>query len=482
MAASVKANGNTFYLKMLLVLVFMLGFGLLPPIGGITPYGMKVLGIFMGCIIGWGFGQQVITSILAITLLGFTEGASIMQVFVGAFGNYSLLMVLFALLFCYGIEQTGIMQFVANFILSRKFATKGPWMISLAFWISCCLCSALITNCLPVIILMWSMFYEVVEKMQVPKNDKWVQITMIMMCVVGYTGSVIMPYAGWPLTCYSIAQSAVEGLKINLFAHTVTVLIINVVILAVIFGISRFLLGREVKHQKIDNIVNSDDLKITSEQTIGFIILALLAVMMFLPNVAPATNKVIAVLANLGAVGCFAILTVVLAVVQVKGKPLMDPMAALKNLPWGLYFLLSAALYLAGLLTSPTTGISATILGALNGMIGSLGPVGIMIIFVGFGCLVTNAINNVVCINIFIPIGAMMLSNLGGNVNILTALLAVVLYLGLILPSGSVVGALMHGNSEWLQTKAIYQYAFLGCLIVVVVCLVVGIPVGLLLF
>ena len=107
-------------------------------------------------------------------------------------------------------------------------------------------------------------------------------------------------------------------------------------------------------------------------------------------------------------------------------------------------------------------------------MLGNMSVAAIIMVFVAFGCLVTNAVNNVVCVNIFIPIGAASRMTLDGGttaVSILTSLLAIVLYLGL-----------MHGNSEWLQAKNIYLYAGIGCIIVTIVCFVVGIPLGMVLF
>lgn len=144
-----KYKDNTFYIKIVAILILMIGIGYLPAFGSITPYGMKILGIFIGCVVGWGFGYQFITSVFALILLSFQGENTIDTVMTGAFGNGSLVMVLFALLFCFGIEQTGLMTYVANWILSRKFANKGPWFVSLAFWIACCACSALVTNCFP---------------------------------------------------------------------------------------------------------------------------------------------------------------------------------------------------------------------------------------------------------------------------------------------------------------------------------------------
>ncbi|MEE0511858.1 MAG: SLC13 family permease [Peptococcaceae bacterium] len=471
-----------YYAKILLIAVLMFGIGFLPSIGDITPYGMKILGIFIGCIVGWGFGYQFITSIFALILLSFLGENTIDTVLSGAFGNASLVLVVFAFLFCFGIEKTGIMSYVANYILSRKFTSKGPWFISLAFWIACCVCSALITNCVPVIILMWAMFYEITEKMHVPRNHKWVQITMILLCVVGYTGSVIMPYSGWPIMAYALAGSVLGNTTINFASHTILMLVLNVAIIAVLFILCQFLLRRKLEITVSDNLISSKNLKMDKAQKLGVFYLALLGLAIFLPNIIDASVPGINILSRLSSVGCFAVICVLMCITRVDGKPLMDPVESMKNIPWSLYFLLLAALFLASLISSPETGISATIVSILNSMLGGIGVFGVIALFVAFGCLITNAINNVVCMNIFIPIGVATIVGMSGNPAVLVELLQMVLYLGLILPSGSAVGALMHGNTEWLQTKSIYKYAFLGCFVVVIVCLVIGIPLGNLLF
>lgn len=49
-----KSRSGVFYGKLALVLILMVGIGFLPTFGAITPYGMKILGIFIGCVVGWG--------------------------------------------------------------------------------------------------------------------------------------------------------------------------------------------------------------------------------------------------------------------------------------------------------------------------------------------------------------------------------------------------------------------------------------------
>jgi di/tricarboxylate transporter len=482
-ATQPKMLTSRFYIHMVIVIAAMIGIGCLPPFAAVTPFGMKILGIFVGCIIGWGLGYMAWPSLIALLVLSFMGENTVSGVFSQAYGNVSLLMVLFAMLYCFAISQTGIMQYVANWVLTRKFVAKGGWYISLAFWIACALCSALITNTLPVIILMWTMFYSVVEKLEVPRHDKWVSITMIMMCVVGYTGSVIMPFCPWAMMCYGLAQSTVPTLEIKFFAHVVLMLVLNTLIIAGIFLLCRFVLAPKAGGQVAGRFdLNLEKPKMTKKQKWGLFYLALLMALMFFPVILPAAFPFVSLLKALGATGAFVVCVVLMNLTFIDGEPLVDPMTAMRDVPWGLYFLLSAALLIAGLIAGEDTGIAISIVGLLNSTAGILGVFWVMVLFVFFGTVVTNLINNVVCINIFILIGSLLIVSLGGNPYELTALLLMVLYLGLATPSGSVVGALMHGNNEWLSAGAVYKYASLGCLVVVLVCCLVGIPLGKLLF
>lgn len=467
------------YLQYFLIIALMITIRFIPTFGEITDYGMQVLGIFIGCIVGWSLGYQYFTSISALILLSFCGENTFNSIFSGAFGHTNIIMVFFAFLFCNGISQTGLVNYIANWILSKKFASKGPWMISLAFWIASAVCAAIITNGLPIFILLWTMFYEIVEKLGVSKNEKWVPITIIMIVVIGAFSSVSMPYAGWNLMLFGLAQSSDPSFSINLFAHTLLISILTILVTASVYFLCKYLLGRDMKNFEIDSsVINISKNKMTKQQQFGAFYLLILALMLFLPNVLPPTVPGISIFSGLTTTGCFAVMTLLLCVTHVDGKPLMDPIQSTKQMPWGLMYLLVAAMFMAGLIANPNTGIGATILSVLNASVGQLGLFAVVVAFVVLGCIVTNAINNVVCANIFVPIGVGMIVAMGGDPHVLTSLLCPILYLGLLLPSGSASGALLHGNTEWLKPQDIYKYASIGCCICIFWCVIVGIPLG----
>ena len=79
---------------------------------------------------------------------------------------------------------------------------------------------------------------------------------------------------------------------------------------------------------------------------------------------------------------------------------------------------------------------------------------------------------------LLIPTSLAFAGAYGVSQQILVALFAIILYQGLVLPSGSILGALLHGNKDWLTAKQIYIYASLGELLLAVVMGFVGMPIA----
>lgn len=105
-----------------------------------------------------------------------------------------------------------------------------------------------------------------------------------------------------------------------------------------------------------------------------------------------------------------------------------------------------------------------------------------MIIIIFVASVLTNIINNVVTLTLLIPISLFFLASNGGNPLVLIALFTPIVIQGFVLPSGSAVGALLHGNEEWLSPGTICKYTILIEFVVVCVCAFIGVPIGNMLF
>ena len=77
-----------------------------------------------------------------------------------------------------------------------------------------------------------------------------------------------------------------------------------------------------------------------------------------------------------------------------------------------------------------------------------------------------------------VPIGITLLQNITYSPAVMIALFCPVLLQGLIMPSSSMAGAMLHGNSEWISPKNVYKYGIILEGILALVIALVGVPVG----
>lgn len=470
------------YIHILLIISIMFFFRYIPPIGQITSYGMAVLGIFIGCIYGWTIGELGWPSILALIFLGTLEGNTISGIFSSAFGNANLIMVVFCLLFCHGLEKTGLLEVVTRAILSSKFAQKGPWWLCFAFYLATAVASLVTSSNLAVAMICWSIFYETANQLKLEKKSPYVTVVMVGIGIFSYLGGAAMPYNGFVAMCIGIMNS-VAPVNINFLAYVVTMLILLIVTIPTMTLFCKYVLRIKIEYTPALVEETTINKKLTSQMKIAIAIIILACLMLLLPSYLPATSSLKALLSNLGVSGTFAVITVLMSILLNKdGDGMLDIIESYaKGVPWGLYLLLAAAMTLSSLMMSESTGISIFLVELLTPVFGGKSPFVIVMLLVTFGIILTNCINNIVCVSLLMPIGYSFLVNAGaseGMIMAMVALLCQALYQGIVMPAGSVVGALLHGNSEWLEAKTIYKYATALELWLIVIMLCIGVPVA----
>ncbi len=474
------------YLHVAGILAFMFLFGLLPPFGPLTQMGMQVCGIFIGMIWGWTIGETIWPSLLGLVLLGFTEGNTVTGILNTAFANTTLQQVLFSLLFCYGITACGLLELVAKWILSRKFAKRGPYWMLFAFWLAAAVAGAVTTNSLPVTILLWSIFYPIAKTLNLQPKSAYVTIMLVGICVFSYTGAVCVPYCAFANICLGVLYANMPELQgaMNYAAYCTLMIVLNIVLFPAMIGFFKFVVRPTIDYKVVDNIVDPNELHINKMQKIMSGYIVLLCVMMIAPNLMPKTWLLQQILMNLSVNGSFIVVMVLMYLTYAAdGYHLMDfAEGMVKGVPWGLYFLLLAALTIAGLITSPATGISTLLIDIVNPFLAGRSAAVFMAIMVIAACIITNCINNVVTVSLLTPISLGFLAINGGSPLMMASLLIIMCLQGVVMPAGSVLGALLHGNTDWLSAGGIYKYSIMAELVLAAVICMIGIPLGNILF
>ncbi|MBR2008838.1 MAG: hypothetical protein IJ936_01805, partial [Peptococcaceae bacterium] len=91
-----KASKNAIRNLILYIVMFALIYVIwhAQPIAPLTTKGMQMLAILAGCIFGWSTIELIGPSMIAILLLGFTEGMTVAGALQATIGNYVVIFML----------------------------------------------------------------------------------------------------------------------------------------------------------------------------------------------------------------------------------------------------------------------------------------------------------------------------------------------------------------------------------------------------
>ena len=101
----------------------------------------------------------------------------------------------------------------------------------------------------------------------------------------------------------------------------------------------------------------------------------------------------------------------------------------------------------------------------------------IITIIVVFG-IVTQFIHNLILMIVFTPIIAKVCLTIGFPPELFVCIFATVTNMALVTPGSSVMGAMMHGNTQWVSTKNVYLGSTAIVVLALGILIIAGIPIG----
>jgi len=117
------------FVHVAIVFLLMFAFRFIPAPAPITPYGMNVLGVFLGVIYGWSFCGLMWPSLLALIAMGVSEYGNEMAVWAAAFGNSTAVLTLASMLLCGALQATKTTDWLVDTLVNLKMAQGKPWSL-----------------------------------------------------------------------------------------------------------------------------------------------------------------------------------------------------------------------------------------------------------------------------------------------------------------------------------------------------------------
>lgn len=476
-----------YYIFSAIGIAIMLFFGYLPPFGTVTELGMKVLGIFIGAI--WCFSTVGCfwPALLALILFG-TSGlyeGGVTATFAAAFGSDTWLFVLFVLAFAAMINNSGASKVIANNMASWKFTKGKPYAVSWVLLTIAYVVGALI-SVTPGIVITWAILYVMCEGYGYKPHDKYPTLMVIAITFAALMGQAALPFKAAPIMYMNALTKATEGAVTVSYAQFALVAIP----MTYLAGISPLLAMKFIFRPDVSLIKNSDfvftsdETKFNSEQKIFMLFLAAFFVLLFLPGIFTQAGGFIAWLKTIGNTAICVLLLIIAGFVMKKnGTSFVNLAKTFKDgIPWETMMILAFAVVATSAMTNAACGIKDQIAAWLTPLFGEGTGMGLFIFLVILlSAVITNFIGNLIVGLMFVPIIVAFATSAGISQNLVVAI-AVTTNMSLFLPSASPLAALLHSNTEWCSSNDIYKYSWPIVIVGVLVCFLVCVTLGNLVF
>ena len=396
-------------------------FWVMPPIAPITPIGMKCVGAFLGMVYLWSMVDTLWPSIFGLFMLGISgiDPTGLNGVWLNAVGNFTVLLVLFALILFGAVHEVGDTMYIARWFLTKKVFKGRPFVFIAIFYVCCGVLSALLSPITSLIIL-WPIAISLTKTLGLTREDKIWSWFFVGMFLVSTLMQPFFPFMGAQL----VPLSAFQGMTAQMgnpmqvpMAQYMAVNLIMTTLIMTIYVLAIKLLRVDVSKLKaIDPAMIEEQMQLPPMNTvqkaylimIPFYIAALL-LPSFIKGFAPLDF-----LGKLGPLGVTVLFVIIFLVVRVDGKPLLNfKEMAYRQMNWGIFFMIAAAVYGANTLSNEATGVVPFLIQVLNPILGGQSETGFVAIMFLVALVITNFANNAAMAVVLLPVVLAFSNQLG---------------------------------------------------------------------
>lgn len=203
--AEAKSSRTKLYIHTLIMLVLMASGWFLSEGQVLTEYGVRITMIFVGAIWGWIFINLIIPSFAALIFLVLAGMGTAKEVVGAGFGAEIILLIVFFSIFTQWLEDIGLTNTMAKWLLSRKFLSGKPYVFIFMLFLVTFLCGFFV-GIYATIFLMWGICYRMLQDMGFKRGSKESSFILIGVAFVSIMGMTVKPWSPW-------AMVGVNGLR-----------------------------------------------------------------------------------------------------------------------------------------------------------------------------------------------------------------------------------------------------------------------------
>ena len=480
MAGPVKAKSDTKYYIHSAICIAIMVFGRFIPVSyPFTPEGMMVAAILVGAIYGFINGNVFWPSILALLLIGTSDVTTVGAIFASLMSNGTLMFLTALFLLVGYLNHVGFARALALKIVQSKVTKGRPWVLT-AFMLIAAIMPASVMSVTAVFVMSLTLLYAVCDEVGMERTDKWAVLTAIGIACACSFALFLLPIQVVPIALFG--QMVAAGYE-GVFPVAQFILFTAAVVAASIFGIVLVIKALKPDVSKLYNYAPPEEkIKFTGEQRFAAFLVILLLSWFIVPQFLPAGSAPRVFFAQFGPFAVVISVLMIGAFVQWKGKPRIDMAEATKGLNlWPMIIMVGSVLVISDILNRPELGFVAFVNETLGPIFNVGSPVIFTLIVMLIALVITTFVQGTLVFAIMVPLIIPIALANGFPVIATLAPFMVVANIGIIFPSSHPLGAVMHGH-ESIGPKPTVKYVAMFMAVSFVAAVIIGIPLGMLLF
>lgn len=473
-----------YWMHTVITIVLMFGIGYLEPWGSLETIGMKVLGIFIGLLWGWTFIGFVWPSLLGILALGLSGYQTVNAVLTAGFGApLNTVLCIFLFIFAAYMDKIGLSKIIANLFISRKICVGRPYVFTLMVFIAAYVLGATV-SLFTAILLLFSIFYNVCDTLGYQKREKYPVFVLTGIVYSAMLGFALFPFKAVQVMVLGSLSTVSGGLTVDFGGFTVLTFAITVVCLAV-----WMLFGKLIVRPDLSNFNGVGDMfeelrhvNMNDEQKIAAFFLCLFMFAMFAPSILPKEFFIAKFFNTIGITGSLVFVLVLMAMLKVNGKVSFNFADCAKDgMNWEMIVMFAATMPVSAAMSNEDIGVIKFLVKLLEPIFNNFNGLGFCVVFLIIGGLLTQVAHNLVLAALLTPVLYQFCIQLGGDPIAMSVLFSFSIATAVATPGGSATAALMFTN-DWIGTSDSYKYGWTMAIISLIVVIVVGLPLGTLIF
>lgn len=421
--------------------------------------GMKLIGLIIACCYGWTFVEFFWPTIIAFSLLPFTGACTYETLLAASFGNYLILFLMFILMMSVLLEESGLIKFIANWLISRKFVEGRPWVLIFILMFAAAVCTALCLNVFLVLFLFWGIVIGILETCGYKPKEKISVMLITAICCGSMCGYMIFPYGGIVV----ILLSGVKGIMnvdVPYALYMAFSIPIGMLTLVVFWAILRFVFRPDVSLlKKFDpSTIPPADLVFSKKAKIVAADLAVFIILVVLSTLLPADNALRIAINQIGMPGLLAFVMLPLMFVTVDGKKVWDlGHTYSKGVQLDILLICAFVIPMGNYMSSDEAGISNFFLAILQPITENLSPFAVTIILALASMFLTQFMANVVACYMFLPMIFALSTAMGFDPVVPSVITIYAAHIAIVLPAASGYAALTHAH-PWATSSGVMKY------------------------